>query len=120
MKPATVADVRAIALSLPGAVEAPHFDYASFRVGGRIFATLPPDDRHLHAFVDETERQRALALHPGCVEALHWGRRVLGLRVDLRAVDTTLTTRLLVQAWSRKAPKRLLPTLQPALVRHAG
>ena len=55
MKPATVADVRAIALSLPGAVEAPHFDYASFRVGGRIFATLPPDDRHLHAFVRETE-----------------------------------------------------------------
>nr|WP_238346059.1 MmcQ/YjbR family DNA-binding protein [Luteimonas saliphila] len=105
---------------MPGATEAPHFDYASFRVGGGIFATLPPDTRHLHAFVDEEERQRMLALHPGSVEALHWGRRVLGLRVDLQTVDETLAERLLVQAWSRKAPKRLLPKLQPQWARHVG
>ena len=113
-------DARAIALSLPEAVEAPHFDYASFRVGGRIFATMPPDGRHLHAFVDEKERQRALALHPACVEALHWGKRVLGLRVDLRQADTMLVTRLLVQAWARRAPRRVLPRLPEALARHVG
>ena len=113
-------DARAIALSLPEAVEAPHFDYASFRVGGRIFATMPPDGRHLHAFVDEEERQRALALHPGVVEALHWGKRVLGLRVDLGQADAALATRLLVQAWVRKAPRRMLPRLPEALARHAG
>ena len=114
------ADARAIALSLPEAVEAPHFDYASFRVGGRIFATMPPDGHHLHAFVDEEERQRALALHPACVEALHWGKRVLGLRVDLRQADAALVTRLLVRAWARKAPRRVLPQLPEALSRHAG
>ena len=111
-------DARAIALSLPEAVEAPHFDYASFRVGGRIFATMPPDGRHLHAFVDEEERQRALALHPGCVEALHWGKRAIGVRVDLHEANAALATRLLVQAWARKAPRRVLPRLPEALARH--
>ena len=113
-------DARAIALSLPDATEAPHFDYASFRVGGKIFATMPPYGRHLHAFVDEEERQRSLALHPGCVEALHWGRRVLGLRVDLLGADAALATRLLVRAWLRKAPRRLLPQLPEAMARHVG
>lgn len=112
------ADARAIALSLPEAVEAPHFDYASFRVGGRIFATMPPDGRHLHAFVDEEERQRVLALHPDCVEALHWGRRVLGLRVELRGASAALVTRLLVRGWAQKAPKRTLPQLPEAMARH--
>ncbi|HRO25992.1 MAG TPA: MmcQ/YjbR family DNA-binding protein, partial [Luteimonas sp.] len=110
----------AIALTLPDAVEAPHFDYASFRVGGRIFATMPPDGRHLHVFVDEEDRQRTLALHPDCVEALHWGQRVLGLRLDLHAADATLATRLLVHAWARKAPKRLLPSLSAGMARHVG
>lgn len=31
---------RQMALSLPGAIELPHFDKASFRVNKRIFATL--------------------------------------------------------------------------------
>lgn len=113
-------DIRAIALSLPEAIEAPHFDYTSFRVGGRIFATLPPDARHLHAFVDEEERQRTLALHPGHVQPLHWGKRVLGVRADLDATDTALATRLLARAWAAKAPRRLLPLLPQDLARHVG
>ncbi len=36
-------EVRPLGLSLPGATEEPHFEMASFRVRGRIFATLPPD-----------------------------------------------------------------------------
>ncbi len=36
----TEAEFRAMALSLPGAVEASHMDHPDFRVGGKIFATL--------------------------------------------------------------------------------
>ena len=36
----TVGTFRQMALSLPGAVELPHFDRASFRVNKKIFATL--------------------------------------------------------------------------------
>lgn len=41
-----VVQVRRFALSLREVVEAPHFDYASFRVRGKIFAAVPPDGDH--------------------------------------------------------------------------
>ena len=36
---------RQMALALPGAIELPHFDRASFRVNKRIFATLQEKNR---------------------------------------------------------------------------
>jgi hypothetical protein len=55
---------RRIAMSLPSVTEEPHFQYTSFRVAGKIFATAPPDGEYLHVFVDEEDRQLALALEP--------------------------------------------------------
>jgi hypothetical protein len=37
-------DARRMALELPEVTEEPHFHLVSFRVHGKIFATLPPDD----------------------------------------------------------------------------
>lgn len=102
------ARVRRCALSLPEAVEAPHFDYASFRVGGRIFATMPPDGAHLHVFVGEEQRETALALHPECTEKLFWGRKACGVRIALGKAEPTVVEGLLRQAWAQRAPKRLL------------
>jgi hypothetical protein len=64
---------RAFALSLPGSTEEPHFDMSSFRVRGKIFATVPPDDEHLHVFVDEGEVQAAVAEDTAAFEPLLWG-----------------------------------------------
>jgi hypothetical protein len=100
--------VRRIALSLPAVTEEPHFDYTSFRVGGRIFATAPPDGAHLHVFVEEEQRQAALALHPEALEILTWGKRTVGLRVALAKAKPALIEKLLSQSWSRRAPKRLI------------
>ena len=47
-----LAQVRRFAMSLPDVTEEPHFNYTSFRVGGRIFATVPPEGEHLHVFVE--------------------------------------------------------------------
>lgn len=102
-----LAQARRIATALPSVTEEPHFAFASFRVGAKIFATAPPDGEHLHVFVDEEERQVTLALEPNSVEILTWGKRVVGLRVVLAKATPALVTRLLVQARSRKAPKRL-------------
>jgi hypothetical protein len=107
--PTQAATVRLLALALPEANEAPHFQYASFRVGGKIFATLPPEGMHLHVFVADEERDQALALAPACLEKLLWGGKVVGLRVALAQASPALVKRLLAQAWSRKAPKRLQP-----------
>ena len=100
--------VRRLALSLPETTEQPHFDYTSFRVRGKIFATAPPGTQLLHVFLDEEQRELALALHPTCVEKLLWGGKVVGLRVDLAKADGRVVDGLVRQAWSRKAPKKLV------------
>jgi hypothetical protein len=65
-----LAQVRRFALALPEATEQPHFDFSSFRVRGKIFVTVPPHGKHIHVFVDDLERDRALALAPESIEKL--------------------------------------------------
>jgi predicted DNA-binding protein (MmcQ/YjbR family) len=47
-----------MALALPDAVEAPHFELASFRAGGKIFATL--SEKEARAMVKLTPQQEML------------------------------------------------------------
>jgi hypothetical protein len=98
---------RAFALSLPGSAEAPHFDMSSFRVHGRIFATVPPDDEHLHVFVDEGEVRAAVAEDPAAFEPLLWGQRLRGLRIRIAAAPDRRIAELLEESWRRRAPARL-------------
>ena len=91
--------VRALALSLGGAVEAPHHGFPSFRAGGRIFATLP-DPEHLHAMVAEEEVPGLVGAHAAC-EELWWGKRLAGVRVELGAAGEALVEALLLAAWER-------------------
>lgn len=102
-----LSEVRKIALSLPETTEEPHFNYSSFRIGGKIFATVPPEGEHVHVFVGEEQREQALALNPAFLEKLWWGKRVLGLRIALKKAKPAVVAKLLSQAWSAKAPKRL-------------
>ena len=102
----SLAEARRIALSLPEAIEAPHFQATSFRVRGRIFATAP-DDSHLHVFVCEEARSQALALHPGFIEKLPWGAKIVGLRIELARAPRAVIAELIRQAWRTKAPKSL-------------
>ena len=55
-------DLRRIALSLEGTVEAPHMERTAFKVA-RIYATLPPDGRtaNLKLSLDEQEFRCARA-----------------------------------------------------------
>jgi hypothetical protein len=99
---------REFALSLPGATEEPHFDMASFRVRGKIFATAPPDQCYLHAFVDETEVHACVAEAPEAFAVLRWGQRIRGLRIDLAAASAARVEELLVESWRRKAPRGLI------------
>lgn len=104
-------------MSLADVTEEPHFNYSSFRVRGKIFATVPPEGGHLHVFVAEEEREIALALDPAFVEKLHWGARVVGLRITLAKAKPAVVTKLLADAWSRKASKSLHATMAARAVR---
>ena len=107
----TLAVVRRLALELPGSTEAPHHEMTSFRVGGKIFATLPPEGGRLHVFLPDDEVAAYCAEFPAAVEDLWWGKRLRGCRVELRRADRTLVRELLTDSWRHKAPRRLLESL---------
>jgi len=102
-----VTAVRQHALSLPEVTEQPHFEYSSFRVRGKIFVTVPPDQQHTHVFVGEERREAALAIHPEFVEKLNWGAKVVGLRIRLSPAKVFVVKQPVSEAWLRKAPKAL-------------
>ncbi len=104
----TLAEARRFALSLPGATEEPHFDMSSFRVRGKIFATVPPDGAHLHVFVDEMEIDASVAEDPAAFEPLRWGQRTRGLRIRLAPAPRRSVETLILESWRRKAPKRVV------------
>jgi len=102
-----VTTVRRLALALPETDEAPHHHMTSFRVAGKIFATVPPEGDRVHVFVDPDEVPAYCAEFPGVVEELRWGDKRSGCRVDLRQATPELVRELLGEAWRRKAPEKL-------------
>ena len=104
----TQATVRRLALALPETAEAPHFDMTAFRVAGKIFATIPPEGGRVHIFVSDEEVDAYCAEYPGVVEELWWGTKRRGCRVLLRGASAPLLRELLVEAWRRRAPKKVL------------
>jgi hypothetical protein len=101
-----VDEVREFSLSLPDATEEPHFHFNSFRINGKIFATMPPSNDLLHVFVPEEEREVAIMVYPEICEALQWGKRVMGVKVDLTNADRALVEGLLRAAYESKSKAR--------------
>lgn len=101
---------RRFALSLPETTEEPHFDMSSFRVKGKIFATVPQGGATLHVFVDPDEGRALLAEEAPAFEQIAWGKqlRTDWIRVHLRLADVAQVRELLEDAWRMKAPKRVL------------
>jgi hypothetical protein len=104
----TLNEARAFALSLPEVTEEPHFEKASFRIRGKIFATVPQGDDYLNIFVDEDETRASVADDAAAFEELWWGKQLSGVRVNLRAANSKRVFHLLEEAWRRKAPKRVI------------
>ena len=104
----SAAVVRSLALAFPEATEQPHHDMTSFRVRGKIFATMPPEGGRLHVFLSEPEVASYCAEFPAVVEELWWGKKLSGCRIILRTANRALVRELLAESWRRKAPKSLL------------
>jgi hypothetical protein len=104
-------DARRLALALPEAVEQDHHGRPSFRVAGRIFATLWDKD-HMNVMVDEPGILTAVRDHPGVLSEVWWGKRLAAVRVDLQQASAEILSSLLEDAWEQKAPARLLRGLE--------
>ena len=97
--------VRTAALALPDTTEEPHHHFGSFRVRGKIFVTVPPDHQHIHVFLEEQDRELALATYPDFTEKLLWGGKVVGLRVSLATANAATVKALVRQAYEHKFTK---------------
>ena len=106
-------ELRYLALSFPDTTEEEHHDRPSFRVGGKIFATLP-DDGHINVMLDpEAAHIATIVTTDGCRE-LWWGERLAGITVTLAVAELDMLAAVLTAAWRRKAPGELAKLIDPA------
>jgi hypothetical protein len=98
-------EARDLAMSLPEAGEQDHHGLPSYRIGGKIFATVP-DDQHLRIMLGQDEIRAAVARNPSCCQELYWGARLSCVEVDLATAPVRLVSELLTEAWVRKASKK--------------
>ena len=99
-------EARRIALALPEAVEQDHHGRPSFRVAGKIFATLWNEDR-MNVMLDAGGILTAVESAPDRCEKIWWGKRLAAVGVTLSRVDPHFLRDLLSDAWEHKAPQRL-------------
>ena len=92
---------------MPEAIEQAHWGNPSFRVHGRIFATVPDAD-HVNVMIDAFDVESVVRENPESCEELWWGNKLSGVRVSLRDADPAAVKALVEAAWRRKAPKRLM------------
>jgi len=96
---------RRLALSLPDATQEDHHGRPSFRVRGRIFATVP-DQEHLNIFIEPMDVEGVVRLGPDVFAPVMWGKEVKGVRVHLPRASSGMVRDLLTAAWRTMAPKR--------------
>ena len=92
-------------MSLEAVTEEPHHHYSSFRVRGRIFVIIPPEEDVIHVFVGDEDRDQALAMYPEFVEKLLWGGKAVGLRVVLASARPTVVRSLVHRAYETRVIK---------------
>jgi hypothetical protein len=105
-------DIRAMALMLPEAVEQPHFDRASFRVRGKIFATLPPGGELVVLRLPELVKESLVQADPDAIIPLPgaWDRGGW-TQVLIGRMDAEKLSDLVRLAWRGVAPKKLVGSI---------
>jgi hypothetical protein len=108
----TAQEFRALALSLPEATEAAHMGHPDFRVRGKIFATLGPEEAWGMAKLTPDQQALFVLREPDVFQPIKgaWGRRGC-THVRLETATATSVRQALVAAWRNTAPKRLAQQL---------
>jgi hypothetical protein len=101
--------VRRLALALPETTEEDHHGRPSFRVRGKIFATLHVPHERAMLKLPRDEQLAISAAQPDVYAPVPgtWGERGSTL-VELPGADEAELAELVEEAWRRVAPKRLL------------
>lgn len=104
----TADDIRALALSLPEAVEQPHFERASFRVRGKIFATLPPGGEVVVLKLPPQIKESLVQSDAGAIIPLRgaWDRGGW-TQIAISRMEAAKLADLIRLAWRQVAPRKL-------------
>jgi hypothetical protein len=105
----TPAQFRFLALNLPEVAESSHMNHPDFRVGGKIFATLGPDETWGMVKLTPKQQIEFVKKHPKAFEPMSgaWGRNGC-TRVLLKTATKAAVAPALVSAWTNISPQRLL------------
>jgi len=101
-------EVRRLALSLPGAEERETWGHPTFRVRDRIFATLAPDGSAGGVRTTPQEQALLLSADPESFAVADYVGRYGWVSVRLATVDPEVMRGIVVDAWRRTAPRRLV------------
>lgn len=101
----TGAQLRALALGLPGAEERETWGHPTFRVGGQIFVGLADDGSTTSVKASRAEQAELVAADPATFSASPRVGRFGWVTVRLDQVDPDELRELVVEAWRRTAPK---------------
>lgn len=100
-------DLVVLALSLPETAEGSHFGTRDFRVGGKIFMTLPGPDFCVVKLTPD-QQQMALETMPQHVAAVPGGWGLKGsTRLYHHGTDRAAIETLVRRAWRNVAPKSM-------------
>jgi hypothetical protein len=96
----TARQFRRIALAMEGAVEGSHMAHPDFRVNGRIFATIYPDDQRGMVQLTPEQQREFIREHPAMFEPASgaWGRGG-STTVRFAAADVETIGEALSVAW---------------------
>nr|BFD81503.1 MmcQ/YjbR family DNA-binding protein [Streptomyces sp. Xyl84] len=102
-------DVRRIALSLPDTTEKTAWSMPTFRVAGKMFATLPEDETSVAVRCPKDERDELVLAEPGKFWIARHEAQFAWVRVRLAALEDEGELRdILADSWRQAAPDRLL------------
>lgn len=104
-------DVRRVALSLPDTTEKTAWNMPTFRVAGKMFATVPDDETSIAVRCPKEEREELVLAEPGKFWVAAHEAQFAWVRVRLAALEDEGELRdILADSWRQAAPGRLLET----------
>ncbi|WP_367319482.1 MmcQ/YjbR family DNA-binding protein [Streptomyces sp. HUAS ZL42] len=102
-------DVRRIALSLPDTTEKIAWSMPTFRVAGKMFATLPEDETSIAVRCPKEERDELVLAEPAKFWIADHEAQFAWVRARLSAIEDEQELRdILADSWRQAAPPRLV------------
>jgi hypothetical protein len=110
--PATYEQVREWVLALPGGAEVmvEEWGHPTLRVGDKMFASGTPDSPTVTVKASKEEQAELIAADPETYSVAPYVGRFGWVQVQLSTVDADELKALVIEAWRRTAPKKLVKT----------